>query len=81
MPAAPPLESLCAQIALGISRGYACHEKETIREVERRQVQAFSREEMSVSYRQHIDVNVKKLTKVSLAALGAIDILQTNLIK
>lgn len=49
--------------------------------MERRQVQAFSREEMSVSYRQHIDVNVKKLTKVSLAALGAIDILQTNLIK
>jgi len=67
-------------LAPGISRGCTCREKETIIEVERAWVQPFSREEMSASYRQHIDVNVKKLTKVSLASLGALDIPQTNLI-
>ena len=80
MPTVLALEILLAILALGISPACMCHEKETIIGAEMAWTQPFSREEMSVSYRQHIDVNVKKLTKVSLASLGALDIPQTNLI-
>ena len=43
--------------------------------------QPFPCDGMSVSHCQHIDVNVKKLTKISLASLGAIDIPQKKLKK
>jgi hypothetical protein len=78
MPVAPPLGTLRASVALNISLGCMYREKETISEVEKTRVQPFAREEMSVSYCQHIDVNAKKLTKVSPASLGAIDTPQKN---
>ena len=43
--------------------------------------QPFLCDEMSTSHCQHIDVNVKKLTKVSLVSLGTIDIPQKKLKK
>ena len=44
---------LRAPVAMGLSLGCACSKNEAIRGVE-----------MSISHCQHVDVNVKKLTKI-----------------
>src|SRR6516165_5011047 len=72
-------ESFCILIGIGISICRACRSREAKNGMARRRGQSCPRDGMSVSHCQHVDVDVKKLTKIQRSSLETIGIPQEKL--